>query len=95
MKTPMKELIDEAIKYSRELSTKGCLPESLAVDHIIDVAESLLEKETVIKELHEALTNLLQAADDEGWINDETCEDWEEQKQARKALANTPSEYLR
>ena len=45
MKTPMKELIDEAIKYSRELSTKGCLPESLAVDHIIDVAESLLEKE--------------------------------------------------
>lgn len=95
MKTPMKELIDEAIKYSRELSTKGCLPESLAVDHIIDVAESLLEKETVIKELHEALTNLLQAADDEGWINDETGEDWEEQKQARKALANTPSEYLR
>lgn len=50
---------------------------------------------TVIKELHEALTNLLQAADDEGWVNDETGEDWEEQSQARKALANTPSEYLR
>lgn len=50
---------------------------------------------TVIKELHEALTNLLQAADDEGWINDETGEDWEEQEQARKALAKTPSEYLR
>ena len=45
MKTPMKELIDEAIKYSRELSTKGCLPESLAVDHIIELAESMLEKE--------------------------------------------------
>ena len=50
---------------------------------------------TVIKELHEALTNLLQAADDEGWINDETGEDWEEQSQARKALANVPKKYLR
>jgi hypothetical protein len=50
---------------------------------------------TIIKELHEALTNLLQAADDEGWINDETGEDWEEQAQARKALANVPEKYLR
>ena len=45
MKTPMQELIDEAIKYSRKLSTEGYLNESLAVDHIIDLAESLLEKE--------------------------------------------------
>ena len=50
---------------------------------------------TVIKELHKALTNLLQAADDEGWVNDDTGKDWEEQSQARKALANTPREYLR
>lgn len=50
---------------------------------------------TVINELHEALTNLLQAADDEGWVNDETGEDWEEQSQARKALANVPEKYLR
>lgn len=48
---------------------------------------------TTVKELHEALTNLLQATDDEGWNCD--GEDWEEQEQARKALANTPSEYLR
>ena len=41
----MQELIDEAIKYSRKLSTEGYLNESLAVDHIIDLAESLLEKE--------------------------------------------------
>ena len=46
----------------------------------------------VIKELHEALTNLLQATDDEGWNCD--GKDWEEQEQARKALANTPSKYL-
>ena len=45
MKTPMQELIDEAIKYSRKLSTEGYLNKSLAVDHIIDLAESLLEKE--------------------------------------------------
>ena len=41
----MQELIDEAIKYSRKLSTEGYLNKSLAVDHIIDLAESLLEKE--------------------------------------------------
>ena len=45
MKTPMQELIDEAIKYSRKLSTEGYFNESLAADHIIDLAESLLEKE--------------------------------------------------
>jgi hypothetical protein len=45
MKTPMNELIDKAIAYSRELSTEGYLYESMAVDHIIDLAESLLEKE--------------------------------------------------
>ncbi len=45
MKTPMNELIDKAIAYSRELSTKGRLYESIAVDHIIDLAESMLEKE--------------------------------------------------
>ena len=51
----MQELIDEAIKYSRELSTEGYLFESLAVDHIIDVAESLLEKEKeVIMDAYEA-----------------------------------------
>ena len=44
-KTPMQELIDEAIKHSRKLSTEGYLYESLEVDHIIDLAESLLEKE--------------------------------------------------
>ena len=73
------------------------LPMDLDTPRLIEQKiESMLEKEKeVIKELHEALTNLLQAADDEGWINDETCEDWEEQKRARKALANTPSEYLR
>lgn len=59
-------------------------------DFIVDVSAS-----TIIKELYEALTNLLQAADDEGWINDETDEDWEEQSQARKALANVPEKYLR
>ena len=47
----------------------------------------------VIKDLHEALKNLLQATDDEGWSND-NGEDWEEQEQARKALANTPINYL-
>ena len=41
----MQELIDEAIKYSRKLSTEGYFNESLAADHIIDLAESLLEKE--------------------------------------------------
>ena len=45
MKTAIQDFIDEAIKYSRELSTEGYLNESLAVDHIIDLAESLLEKE--------------------------------------------------
>lgn len=45
MKTPMNELIDKAIAYSRELSAEGRLYESIAVDHIIDLAESLLEKE--------------------------------------------------
>jgi len=45
MKTPMQELIDKAIAYSRELSVEGYLYESLAVDHIIDLAESMLEKE--------------------------------------------------
>ena len=40
----MHELIDKAIAYSRELSTEGRLYESIAVDHIIDLAESLLEK---------------------------------------------------
>ena len=45
MKTPMNELIDKAIAYSRELSTKGRLYESIAVDHIIDLAESMIEKE--------------------------------------------------
>ena len=48
---------------------------------------------TTVKELHEALKNLLQATDDEGWNCD--GKDWEEQEQARKALANTPIEYLR
>ena len=41
----MNELIDKAIAYSRELSTEGRLYESIAVDHIIDLAESMLEKE--------------------------------------------------
>ena len=88
MKTPMQELIEWV---------RVTLPMDLDTPRLIEQKiESMLEKEKeVIKELHEALTNLLQAADDEGWINDETCEDWEEQKQARKALANTPSEYLR
>ena len=45
MKTPMQELIERAITYSRGLSTEGHLSESMAVDYIIDVAESLLEKE--------------------------------------------------
>ena len=36
MKTPMNELIDKAIAYSRELSTEGYLYESMAVDHIIN-----------------------------------------------------------
>jgi len=45
MKTTMEELIDKAIAYSRELSVEGYLYESLAVDHIIDLAESMLEKE--------------------------------------------------
>ena len=45
MKTPMQELIDKAIAYSRKLSVEGGLHESLAVDHIIDLAESFLEKE--------------------------------------------------
>ena len=44
-KTAIQDFIDEAIKYSRELSAEGYLNESLAVDHIIDLAESLLEKE--------------------------------------------------
>ena len=44
-KTAIQDFIDEAIKYSRKLSTEGYLNESLAVDHIIDLAESLLEKE--------------------------------------------------
>jgi hypothetical protein len=50
MRTPMQELIDEAIKYSRELSTNGHLSESLAIDNIIDLAESFLqiEKEVII-----------------------------------------------
>ena len=88
MKTPMQELIEWV---------RVTLPMDLDTPRLIEQKiESMLEKEKeVIKELHEALTNLLQAADDEGWINDETGEDWEEQKQARKALANTPSEYLR
>ena len=50
---------------------------------------------TIIKKLHETLKNLLQATDDEGWVNDETGEDWEEQSQARKVLSNTPEKYLR
>ena len=54
----------------------------------------IMNESTIIKELYDALTNLLQATDDEGWVNDETGEDWEEQEQARKALANTPIEYL-
>ena len=45
MKTPMQELIDEAIKYSRKLSTGGYFNESLAADHIIELAKSMLEKE--------------------------------------------------
>ena len=57
---------------------------------IADVSAS-----AIIKELHEALKNLLQAADDEGWVNDETGEDWEEQAQARRALSNVPDMYLR
>ena len=44
-KTAIQDFIDEAIKYSRELSAEGYLNESLAVDHIIDLAESKLEKE--------------------------------------------------
>ena len=62
MKTPMQELIDEAIKYSRELSTEGHLNESLAVDHIIDLAESMLpkEEELIIKTYnHAALHGML------------------------------------
>ena len=88
MKTPIQELIETFKEIQKDQNP-------FSIHEAIELAESMLEKETVIKELHEALTNLLQAADDEGWINDETCEDWEEQKQARKALANTPSEYLR
>ena len=95
MKTPMQEHIEWLKKEYKKLESMGELGIALHIGDCIQNAESLLEKETVIKELHEALTNLLQAADDEGWINDETGEDWEEQKQARKALANTPSEYLR
>jgi hypothetical protein len=45
MKTPMQELIDDAIKHSGELSTNGRLSESFAVDYIIGLAELLLEKE--------------------------------------------------
>ena len=47
MKTPMQELIDQAIQRSRELSEEGRLLESLAVDYIIDLAkaQSMLEKE--------------------------------------------------
>ena len=48
---------------------------------------------TTVKELHEALKNLLQATDDEGWNVD--GKDWEEQEQARKALKNTSWRYLR
>jgi len=47
MKTPMQELIDQAIQRSRELSEEGRLLESLAVEYIVDlaIAESMLEKE--------------------------------------------------
>ena len=48
---------------------------------------------STVKSLHTALTNLLQATDDEGWNN--YGEDWEEQKEARKALAQVPEKYLR
>jgi hypothetical protein len=53
----------------------------------------VVSESTIIKELHEALKNLLQAADDEGW----NCngEDWEEQSEARKVLAKVPNKYLR
>jgi hypothetical protein len=49
MKTPMQELIDQAIQRSRELSEEGRLLESLAVDYIIDLAkaQSMLEKEAM------------------------------------------------
>ena len=55
MKTPMQELIDKAIAYSRELSVEGYLYESLAVDHIIDLAESMLEKEDDVSKQSELL----------------------------------------
>jgi hypothetical protein len=47
MRTPMQELIDQAIQRSRELSEEGRLLESLAVEYIVDlaIAESMLEKE--------------------------------------------------
>ena len=48
---------------------------------------------TIIKDLHEALKNLLQATDDEGWNCD--GEDWEEQSEARRVLAKVPEKYLR
>ena len=47
---------------------------------------------STVKSLHTALTNLLQATDDEGWNNE--GEDWEEQLEARRVLAQTPKEYL-
>ena len=45
-----------------------------------------------IIELHSALTDLLKAVDDEGWQTDDG--DYIEQINARKALSNTPNEYL-
>ena len=40
--------------------------------------------------LLEALKNLLQATDDEGWCNDDG-NDWEEQKEAREAIKSAES----
>jgi len=57
MKTPMQELIDQAIQRSRELSEEGRLLESLAVEYIVDLAkaQSMLEKEKeVIMDAYDA-----------------------------------------
>lgn len=43
--TAMQQLIDETITYSRELSVKGNLYESMAVDTVIDNMEKMLNVE--------------------------------------------------
>lgn len=75
-------------KYKNKYLRYNKMTELGDVSKVNDADKQLI----VIKKLYEALKALLQAIDDEGWHCE--GEDWKEQADARKLLAETSSKYL-